>query len=361
MFTLSLADAKASDIPNNVNLAPCDPRFVALLNKAQSRLANAGRWWGTYQAMRVCVTNGCITWPRSVKTVEAMNLCGYGIPVRNQWYEYRENVCAPRIGCGTNPGSQGGWNGWNGCTQEQLLDRNRVCQFTNLPSYCQIRIYPTVTTDAGKKVVLQGNDSNGEPIRTIINGVWAYGTEVTLANPFVTSGFSFLPPLLTGVQKDITNGNLLVYAYEAASDTETLIAVWEPSEKAPVYRRDRLAYLPTRGNGNGSHCCDRGNGCEPRDTTCAGPVADAMVRMEFIPALVDTDWLFISSLEAIEHMMLSQLKRTQNEYPESEVESAQAVKLLRQQLDAYNPPERQVLNVEVMGTAGLRPVFGGFW
>lgn len=360
MFTITLAEAKASDVPNNVNIAPCDARFVALLNKAQLRLANAGRWWGTFQAMRVCITDGCITWPRSVKTIEAMNLCGYGIPVRNQWFEYRENVCAPRIGCGTNAGSQGGWNGWNGCTQEQLLDRNTVCQFTNLPSYCQIRIYPTVTTDAGKTVILQGNDQNGQPIRTIINGSYGYGEQVTLANPFVTSGFSFLPPLLTGVQKQVTSGNLLVFAYDPATDTETQIAVWEPSETAPVYRRTRLAYLPRRGATSQGGCCDRGNGCEPR-LVCQGPVADAMVRMEFIPALVDTDWLFISHLEAIEHAMISIKLKNEREYAESEVEYKEAIRLLRQQLDAYDPPERQVVNVEVMGTAGLRPIMGGFW
>ena len=96
----TLAQAKNSTIAQAVGLATCDERFVQLLNEAQARLADMGKWWGTYKKLRICVTAGCITWPREVKTIEAMNLCGYNIPIQNQWYEFQTDERAPRTGCG---------------------------------------------------------------------------------------------------------------------------------------------------------------------------------------------------------------------------------------------------------------------
>lgn len=366
MFTLTLAQAKNSQWPRRLNMAPCDPEFVQLLNEAQQRLADAGRWWGTYQQLRILAHHHCITWPRFVATVEAINLCGQGIAVRNQWFEYRENVHVPVTGCRNvnNNGNGFNGNGLVGCSQTYDLDRNTVCQFRNLDFYQPIRIYVTSTTDVGKKVILQGNDQNGQPWRTPINGVYGYGEQVTLASPFVTSGFSFAPPLLTGVQKDVTDANLLVYSVDPTSGDETLIAIWEPSETSPSYRRNVLTQRPRPGqgnlNGNGNGCRANGNGCEPRLSNTCDPVVDAMVRLEFIPALVDTDWLFISRLDAIGHMMMAIRKENANQYQEAAVESALAIKILRQQLEKYNPPEREIMNVETYGTAPVNRVLGGF-
>lgn len=208
----TLAQAKNSTIPQAVGLATCDDRFLQLLNEAQARLADMGKWWGTYKKLRVCVTAGCITWPREVKTIEAMNVCGYNIPIQNQWYEFQTDERAPRTGCGRE-----------GCEQDQLLDRGMVTQFRDSVGNCYIRVQPQLTADAGKRVLLQGLDPNGHPIRTLdtVTGEYVWGEYVTLPNPAVTAYVQtqneFKQPGLTGAQKPLTQGSLTILAYNQST------------------------------------------------------------------------------------------------------------------------------------------------
>jgi hypothetical protein len=345
----TLAQAKASSIPQAVGLAACDSRFLNLLNEAQSRLADMGKWWGTYKRLRVCVTAGCITWPREVKTVEAMNVCGIGIPIQNGWYEFQQDVPAPGIGC-------------ESCEQRQLLDRGMVTQFRDFTGLSKVRIYVSQASDVGKRVLLQGLDGNGNAIRTLdsVSGDYVWGEYVTLASPFVQSTNSFALPGLTGAQKPLTNGRLTVTGVNVVSNVETQVSVWEPAETNPSYRRTYLVNRPTGCSDNNNTCSDRGDGCTPADESCAGSMTEAIVRMEFIPAVVDQDWLFIENIDAVKHMMKAIQREDRNQYAEAEREIQLALRSLRNELDAYSPAERTVINVLSYGTANPRKIFGGF-
>lgn len=344
----SLAQAKASTIPQAVGLAACDPRFLTLLNEAQARLADMGKWWGTYKKLRICVTAGCITWPREVKTVEAMNVCGVGIPIQNGWYEFQQDVPAPGIGC-------------ESCEQRQLLDRGTVTQYRDFTGLSKVRVYLSQASDANKRVLLQGVDANGDAIRTLdaVTGEYVWGEYVTLAAPFVESSSSFAVPVLTGAQKPVTNGRLTVTGVNVATGAETEVAVWEPAEESPCYRRTYLVNRPT-GCSDGNSCADEGDGCVPAATDCTGNMMEAIVRMEFLPALVDSDWLFIGNLQALKHMMRAIQKEDRNEYTEAEREVQLALRALRNELEAYSPKERTVVNVLSYGTATPQKIFSGF-
>lgn len=343
----TLAQAKSSSIPQAVGLAACDPRFLMLLNEAQARLADMGKWWGTYKRMRICVTAGCITWPREVKTVEAMNVCGVSIPIQNGWFEFQQDVPAPGIGC-------------ESCEQRQLLDRGLVPQHRDFTGLSKVRIYPASASDVDKRVLLQGDDANGNPIRTLdsVSGEYVWGEYVTLAMPFVESASMFAAPLLTGAQKPVTNGQLVVTGVNVATSVETEIAVWSPAEQNPQYRRTYLLNRPT--GCTGGDCEDAGDGCTPAATDCTGSMMEAIVRLEFVPALVDSDWLFIGNLQAIKHMMRAIQKEDRNEYAESEREVQLSLRALRNELEAYSPKERTVVNVLSYGTANPRKIFSGF-
>jgi hypothetical protein len=358
----TLAQAKNSTIPQAVGLATCDERFVQLLNEAQARLADMGKWWGTYKKLRVCVTAGCITWPREVKTIEAMNLCGYNIPIQNQWYEFQTDTRAPRTGCGRE-----------GCEQDQLLDRGMVTQFRDSVGNCYIRVTPQLSADVGKRVLLQGLDPNGIPIRTLdsVSGEYVWGEYVTLPNPSITAyvrtSNRFKQPGLTGAQKPLTQGSLTIIAENDTTGLLTQVAVWGPSEQNPEYRRTYLVGMPEVCGGTNScsttqdNCCiDNGDGCVPADEACTNTVVEAIVRLDFIPAIVDSDWLFIGNLQAIKHMMKAIQKEDRNQYTEAEREIQLALRSLRNELEAYSPNERSVINVQPFGSAKIQFRFGGF-
>lgn len=349
----TLADAKNSTIPGAIGIAACSPEFLTLLNEAQARLGDMGKWWGTYKRMRICGTLNCIIWPREVKTVEGLNVCSYSVPIANMWYEFQEDVYSPKVGC----------NGDVPCDPTMLLDRGNVPQSRLFTANSYIKLVPASSTDDNKRILLQGTDPNGNAIRSQDGAGWVWGEYVVLASPFAQSVNAFAPQNLTGAQKPVTDDVVRVYAVNVLTAQETLIATWEPSETNPQYRRTFLTDLPelcdTSGTACTSDCADNGDGCEAALEDCTNITLEAIVRLEFIPALVDTDWLFISNLQALKHMMKAIQKEDKNQYQEAEREVQLALRALRNELEAYSPDDRTVINLQFMNP-GLRRVTGGF-
>lgn len=351
MPRLTLADIKASGVPGAVNLNACDPRFTTLVNDACRRLAQEGKWWGSYARGRVCAPKGCMTWPREVMTIEGMNICGWSIPIRNAWFEFQTNIRAPRVGCGRE-----------NCTQPQLLERGLppACQYRDFVGNSTVRLYPNAA-DVGKRILLQGNDANGVPVRMVdsVSGNVVYGEYVTLALPFAESSNVFKYPHLTGVQKPVTSYNVIATAVNQATSVETEIAVWQPSETNPSYRRTYLLNKPGCPNLNWT-CNDLGDGCEPKDESCTDLQVEILYRVEFIPALVDSDWLYISRMDAIEYEMRALQQERRNEDAGAELNHKRAVRSLRQELEAYSPSQYMVVTALPEGTASFNRV-SNYW
>lgn len=346
----TLADAKGSSLPEAVNLNACDPRFVKLLNDAQYRLSECGKWWGTYARMNVCAPKACLTWPREVKTVEGFNLCGVSIPIRNGWFEFQTYIRAPQTGC----------NDYGYCQTPQLLERGLppACQYRDFVVDSKVRLYPAAS-DVGKRVLLQGKDTNGVQIRTVdsVSGKVVYGEYVTLAEPFVESTNTFKLPHLTGVQKPVTDYNVTATAVDPDLGTETEIAVWQPSETNPSYRRTFLVSRPKCGTNLSWQCKDHGDGCRPADALCTDLSVEILYRQEFIPALVDSDWLIISKLPALEREMVAILQERRNEDQQAEVNHKRAIRFLREELEAYSPQQRLVITNLPEGDAYFNRVY----
>lgn len=345
----TLAQAKSSTIPQAVGLAACDARFLNLLNEAQERLADMGKWWGTYKRLRICVTAGCITWPEEVLTVDSVNACKHGVPIKNEWYEFQDDVRAPATNCEHG-----------GCEERQLLDRGLVYQYRDFTALSTVRLYPALAADVGKRVLLQGNDANGIPIRTLdsVSGTYVNGEYVTLALPFAESVSEFDVPGLTGVQKPLTQGQVTATSVATTDGVETQIAIWGPSVQNPEYRRNYMTQWPRVCAE--SDCAPEGDGCVPADASCSNATVEAIVRLKFIPAVVDSDWLFIENLEALKHMMRAIQKEDANLVAESETFRDKAIRALRNQLEAMSPKERTTINLLPQGTAKPERIFAGF-
>lgn len=332
---LTLGQLKSSTIPAAVGLAPCDPRFVTLANEAQMRLVNKGRYWGTTKRLRICVTAKCITWPAGVVTVEGFNISGYGIPLRNGWYEFQDNVATTEVGrCS--------------CSAQQLLDRGFTPQYRDITANSTIRIYPVSSADEDAVILLQGTDHNGEPIRNSDGDEFFDGERVVIASPFVDSVALFKAPGLTGAQKPITKSYLKVFAVDNATGVETQIATWGPSETNPSYRRSTLVHLPT-----GCNIDDTGDGCSAGLVNCSNVVADSIVRLEPLPLVVDSDWLLIGNLAAMKGAMKSIQKEDNNDYVAASHEMSGAVLRLKEELAKFEPPERIQINVDLGVTSAF--------
>ena len=346
--TLSDAKATSSGISQAIGINACDERFIAILNRSQRRLSDMGRWWGTYRKLYVCATQNCITWPSDVASVEGISVRGKGIRLRNEWYEFGEAVRSPStcacIGTGTN------------------YDRQNVCHSAKFPwtSGTKIRLYPTVAADAGKIITLQGLDTNGVPIRTLVGTTYIDGEQVTIASPFATAAFTYSGTGLSGVLKPVTKGRINVYAVHPDTGDETRIGFWEPAEKNPSYRR---SYLPGAANDLCDTCAPTStcntNGCDPAPT-CSGELIEAIVRMECVDALVDSDWLFISNTEALKSGMKAIEKEDRNQYDNAQVEWNNAKRILNNELNKYDPPQKILINPVIQGSAKLDRVFAAF-
>lgn len=324
MIRTTLGDAKepSSGIQTILGICPTDARFTGYVNRAQKALLERGRWWGTIVREQLCVNKGCLTWPRHVATIESVALCKEPIPIFNQWYEFQGNSdgilpndCACSLG---------------------MVDRGMAVTFDEISGTDKLlRFYHTVAADVGKKILVQGYDANNIFIRTVIDGVMSDGFQMTLTSPFVDSTFTVTR--ITGIQKPLTDGLVRLYQVDQTSGDEIPLGLYEATETKPWYRKTFLSNL--------CHLCT-GSGCTLKQV-------NVIVKLEYIPARVDTDWLIIPNLEAIRTMIQSMKKREDNLELESLALEKAAIRELNHELRTHTG-DRVSINVPIFGNGRIQ-------
>lgn len=276
---LRLYDVRLSDFPTTLGLCQSDVSGVAsAVNSVQRRLlycreAGDESWNGTWAevAFNVDRTSPYITTPREIARLEMMTVCRNPIPIRNQFYEYLQfgNGRIPRL-CGLGRGFDVG-----------VYSRNNAVTFVDLhPAPQLIRIVPESSDDSGSRVLIQGLDVNNSVVRSADGTNMIMGQFVTLEQPFVA--FPFQMNRLTGIQKDITVGNIQIFQVDPTTGSEVLLLTMEPGEQTAWYRRYYLNNFPF-------NCC-------PNETTAQ---VTAMAKLEMIPVQVDTDYCLLQNIEAM--------------------------------------------------------------
>ncbi len=169
-------------------------------------------------------------------------------------------------------------------------DRGTFPTFTDIiTENKKLRFYLTDTGDVDKRVLAQYKDSNDVPVRTLDGTVPVLGEMLTLISPFVDSTFEVWPVRgVTGLQKDVTLGRVLVYSVDTVTAEETLISYMEPGETSAALRRYYVSGLPI-------NCCNL-----PQTTSTTVQVT-ALVKLEYTPVAVVTDYLLIPNIEALTH------------------------------------------------------------
>lgn len=292
-----------------LNMGPTDPRWLLLLNEALSRLMNLGLWVGTYQRYQICTNNACLTWPRQFETIEVVDVCGVPITVRNQWFEFLDQ------GPGLWRGGRGGRCGLT-CPTINYLDRGRgFVTFDDPTDYCYIRLFTQFAADAGKNVNLRGWDLNQQWVLT--NDGAVVGENLTLTATYIDSTTVWMPQVFREAIKDKTLGHVRAYWYSSSDPYVTglnpdgsphainlamvtlyPIALWEPGELVPDYRR---CVIPSISRNAG--CC---SGLVPNDCK---PTVTVMAKLAFVPLDNDLDLLPLTNAAAVKMAMLSVLKQ----------------------------------------------------
>lgn len=269
-------DPRKCSIAKNLDLCSDDVRVRDYVNQATRVLLDCGRWSGTSQRIRLCVTVACSTgcnrerclvFPREVAAVDGVTIDGRPVMLRNNFFEFLPY----------GPGQTDMGCGWTSCDG---FARDTTATFDDIiPSQKGLRVYPTVAGDVGKTITFFGLDDNNVPI--------VGGVTVTLALPYAESIVAM--SAITDVQKQVTLDRVLVYELNmAASDpgswTSRMIAIYQPGETRPNYQR---YYLP-----NG--CCYRAG--------CGSSTVIALVKLGYVEAVADADYLVIGNLDALELM-----------------------------------------------------------
>lgn len=283
-FRTRLADWLASSGPKSVGLCGSNiDSNAGVVNEVIQRLIidpmqpDEG-WWGTWARMdfNVPVSNPYITTPRGVARITALNVCKKPVQIRNEWYEFLD------FGSGLRPLS---CNGHSVCENLGAFQRGQVggtvvTAFDFKPPNKIIRIYPTNSADVGKHVLIQGKDQFGAPVVST-NGTDNFqGEFLTLAQPFVEGSEELSE--LTGIQKDITTGQVQIYQVDTNTQEQSLLVIMEASEEVASYSRVYLNGLPCG-------CCNS------RGMT----QVQTMAKLDFVPVKVTTDYLLIGNIPAL--------------------------------------------------------------
>lgn len=302
-------------------------QFVEYLNEAMRRLMRRGGFYDTEQLLKICVYNGCITWPRFVGTVLGIRACCMGdMDIRNNWYA----IIGPR-----NCSFRSGYamrDAGTGPTYNDITGEDGK----------YIRVYLSKLEDAGKTITLFGIDTNGQPLQEKIDGVWRQGVTLTMAAPYVQT--SMLVKAISSVTREVTQALVRVFEFDPATDLMRDIAVYEPSETNPRYRKSHIQNF---------HCLP--SACSTEDGVRYRTI-EALVKMEFIPVVSDRDFLAIENYDALKFAISAIKFEEANDDDAASVKWIKAISEMNMELRDKHPGQQTVIRVNPVGRMIRNPI-----
>jgi hypothetical protein len=274
-----------------------------------------------------------ITTPRTVSRLQSIAVCRRPTPIQNQFFEYLDFGIGPQ-----RSGERCNW--WM-----QGYERNNVVTFKELdPVGKTVRVVYTNSDDIGRRVLIQGVDSNDNTIYSADGLNQVDGIYLTLDTPFAQAPFGITS--LTGIQKDITLGPVKFYEVDLTTGDTVLILTMEPSEQVASYRRYYIHALP-------QNCC-----ADPNNPS-TNILVNAIAKLQLVDAVQDTDYLLISSLEAlIEEAQAIRFSGMDNGEAQqmAQMKHTMAIRFLQGQIVDQEGKSRPAVSFAPFGSARLERV-----
>lgn len=197
---------------------------TALINEVQERFINMPSWKGIDGTASFIPYNNQVTLPRELMTIKRAGYAGnegaFKVPIRNQWYQFHLN--GPGIWNPNNP--RIAFVGFEDMGDGFVTFRQSAAPF-------MLRIVTDVAETGD--ITFYGFDKNGVPVYT---GT-AQGVDLTLTLSGGTTTQVFGAGGLGRVVKPVTNGRVSLYSVDEDTGDQALIAIYEPGETVPSYRR----------------------------------------------------------------------------------------------------------------------------
>lgn len=273
------------------------PQKVALINEVQERFVNMSSWKGIDGTASFAVYDGQVTLPRELMTIKRAGYAGdqgyCQIPIRNQWYQFHLN--GPGIWNPNNPRIS--------YTQfEDAGDGFVTFRMSASPFYLR------VVTDVAEtgNITFYGYDQNGVPIYTGTDE----GVDLTLTVSGGTTSQIFGGGGLGRVVKPVTNGRVLLYSVDVTTSVASIIAIYQPGETVPSYRRYTVV-----GSTN--------------DTR----TFKALCKRAYVPAIADNDLLVPDMLSAYKTGLMWISCESKQDVVQAEYFKKLSIEMLNSQLE----------------------------
>ena len=344
MRRLRFLDLRQSDFPDVLGHCEADaPELARAANRAETNLLNCKEagdegWLGTWAEIEFTAsrTSPTVILPREVARLEMIDVCGRPVQVNNQLWEYL------RFGNGRMRHSSE--LGRRRCLPTMAYCRNNaVTQIELAPSPQLLSVYITNPADVGKRILLQGLDNTSTTIYSQDVTSQAQGVFVSFAFPFSTAPMQFSK--ITGIQKDVTLGQVQVFQVDPATGAQVLLVTMEPDEETAWYRRYHLDPLPW-------NCCSVPN-VDPAQNFVR---CSAIAMLEHIPVKYDTDYFLIQEPSALT-LEAQAVRMSRNDSPAAQTQARvyhqEAVRLLIGQASRYLGKESPAIQFKPFGSASL--------
>lgn len=316
----TFGDIQKSRVIQVASADPTSDDFLSLVNSATRQLMTRGNWWGTVQPMQGCVFGNCVTWPRYVESILALDVCGHHTIPANRWYRFTqwdEQV--------------GQWaRRWRDSGSRYVTDSDGTMPVFN-PIPCghpmTIRFYVDNALDAGKTIRIYGLDSNNQPLTGARpDGTVQDGLVITLAVPYASSPMAL--NRIDRVVKDVTLGRVRGYQVDTNGVLYDL-CIYEASETSPDYVRTRIP---------GQGCCR---------------MIMAMVKLAFVPVVFPDDLVLIENEDALRDMIISIKRKEAGDLAGSRAMEVSAFRELNYELKNRMPDEQFRVDFQPFGNDTL--------
>lgn len=205
-----------------------DPAFFLKCTEAVNLLGNSGDLESWKGWLDVCIANSelCLTLPREVGTVLAVNIGGTPALGRDQLFSFHLNGPGDCVTpCQFTWMDQGAWH----------------ATYRDLSTPSKLVAYTASAADNGKSLVVFGYDSAGNRLKRIENGTQRDGYQVpTIYGYAIPDADAPVVARIVGVEKADTLGPVRLSTIDDDGYSGTLLGVYEPDERLPQYRRIKL-------------------------------------------------------------------------------------------------------------------------
>ncbi len=188
-------------------------RAVKAVNQARRLLWNKRSWTSQEEYVQICCVNDCFTLPSRYEQIKLAWIGNDSVSLSDEWFN-ATNAFALQAGNSCHRGivEVGGLH---------VLFRD----YTTHPY--QIGVMAEETEDIGVELMFEAQDQYDT----------YHKVKVTTANPPTLAKSELLVKGIRGVTKPVTKGRIRVYAYDTTLEAKTLIAIYQPNDAHPTFRR----------------------------------------------------------------------------------------------------------------------------